>query len=216
MLVYQGGQTILPDDVPLWHGTGDTSAEELPRAQPETGVDIRYVADEQKNGVVSAPAEAIQLLQTLEKNITYGRLTSETILLFIQTGVIRTGPNDTDIRLLPRLAAGAAWDLSPNPGTSLDALKGELTSLLQQRQQASLLLMMDLPKSPHDWRLGLQDQQALSRIQDWVDQPPFKDRLVIVQSSAPGQISGLWGQGSNGQTTFAKNVLQELRGSKVT
>lgn len=212
MLVYEGGQTILPDGVPVWHGVGAGSDVELPVVQRGVGVDIQRIAGEADKGVSGVPAQSTQLLQTLEKGISYGRLTSETVVLFIQTGAIRTGPQDAEIRLLPRLGPAAAWDVPSDTGTTLTALKDGLVNLLQKRPRAAVLLLLDLPQSPHDWRIGLQDQHALEQIQAWVNEPEFKERLVIVQSSAPGQSSWPLGQDGNGQTTFANRVFAGIQG----
>ncbi|MFN5076432.1 MAG: hypothetical protein ACK5MO_12640 [Planctomyces sp.] len=211
-VLYQGGQTVLPDEVSLWNGTAEDFAGWQPGDLPP-GVQIQRVSGESDSGIAAAIRQSAGWLEDMGRQVTYGSVTSETVLLFIQTGVIRG--SDGTIRLLNRLKPGVAQKLeSSDPGETSEAvsdLQDALRELLKSRPLAKIVVLLDLPASPHAGRLGLLYQEALTDFAACVQEEPFRGRVVVVQSAGRGQVSWPWGSGGEGQTAFARFALDGLR-----
>lgn len=211
-VLYQGGQIVLPDEVSLWNGAAEDFAGWPTEALPP-GVQIQQVRGDRDSGISAAIRQSAGWLEDMGRQLTYGSVTSETVLLFVQTGVIRG--SDGTIRLLNRLQPGVAQKLeSSDPGETSETvsdLQDALRELLKSRPLAKVVVLLDLPASPQAGRLGLLYQEALTDLAACVQKDPFRGRLVVVQSAGPGQVSWPWGSGGEGQTAFARFALDGLR-----
>jgi hypothetical protein len=210
-VLYQGGQIVLPDGVLLWNGAAKDFAgwptEALPR-----GAQVRQVRGDDDGGISAAIRKSAEWLEEKGRELTYGSVTSETVLLFVQTGVIRG--SDGTIRLLNRLQPEVAQKLESGPGKTSETIsdfKDALGDLLKSRPLAKVVVLLDLPAFPQAGRLGLLDPEALAEFAACVQEEPFRERVVVVQSAGPRQVSWPWGSGGEGQTAFARFALEGLR-----